>query len=300
MFTAQFTCRVTHDDIPEDNVWTSTALEDFEAKGTEFSAHDTYVSLNEKCDQYKINSKVNQESIVDFTITRQAAAFKIGADGASLYGTDLDHPWGSMRHVFWPRAAVKGTIHINGKEIEIDGESMYVMAMQGMKPHHTAARWNFVNFQGPTTSVVVMEFTTPPSYGSCTVSIGGVTNNNKLLFTSADVKVHQLEPEVDEEVGWPVPTKIEFDLSGPEISAEKSDELVCSAQLTGETGKLVQRVDVMAEIPNFVKKVVAGLAHAKPYIYQFSNKKMKIKLTTADGKVIEELGHAFTETTFIS
>lgn len=297
-FTSQFTCRVVHDEKPDECIWTSTHLEEFEAKGTEFRAHGVSISLNEEMTEYKISAHVNEGSIVDLTVTRQAEGFKIGKTGTSLYGEDLESPWGSMRHVFWPRNSVKGTISIKGKPIEIDGESMYVMALQGMKPHHAAARWNFVNFQGPESSVVVMEFTTPESYGSCTVSIGGVVHDNKLLFTSANVKVTHHDAEIDE-VGWPAPKSISFDLAGPAIKAE-SPEPTFQAHLEGALSNLVERVDVMAEIPNFVKKVVSGVSGARPYIYQFSDKNMKVKITKGEQVIAEETGHGFCETTFIS
>lgn len=299
-FTAQFTCRVVHDDKPEESIWTSTNLEDFEAKGTEFNAHNVHVSLSQDGNSYKISSTVNQDSIVEFTIVRKADGFKIGSNGTSLYGTDAANPWGSMRHVFWPRASVKGAITVKGKQIDIEGNSMYVMAMQGMKPHHAAARWNFVNFQGPTSSAVVMEFTTPPSYGSQTVSIGAATHNDKLLFTSIDVKVKHIDAAEDE-VGWPAPKKISFDLQGPAPTAEAATA-TSSAHLHADLAHLVERVDVMAEIPAFVKKVVAGVSGAKPYIYQYSDKAMTIKFEDAEGKevLVEEVGHGYIETTFIS
>lgn len=277
-------------------------MEDFEAKGTEFNAHNVSISLSEDATTYKISSHVNENSIVDFTVKRLADGFKIGETGTSLYGDDPAAPWGSMRHVFWPRNSVVGTIKLgDGRTIEInDGQSMYVMAMQGMKPHHAAARWNFINFQGPATSVVVMEFTTPVSYGSCTVSIGGVTRDNALLFTSIDVKVTHLDAEVDE-VGWPAPKRITFDLSGPSPNPEK-DATIYVAHLSGDLSKLVERVDVMAEIPSFVKKVVSGVSGAKPYIYQFSNHNMVVKISNKETgeAIIEEKGHGFCETTFIS
>lgn len=304
-FTAQFTCRVFHESKPDQCVWSSTNLEDIEAKGTEFNAHNVFVSLSEDATEYTIHSEVDEEAIVDVKVKRVAEGFKIGQTGTSLYGDDPENPWGTMRHVFWPRCATTGTIKVKGFELELTNElSMYVMAIQGMKPHHAAAKWNFVNFQGPTSSVVVMDYTTPPSYGSCTVSLGAVTQNDKLLYTSSTVNVKHIEPAVDE-VGWPVPHTIEFDINGPAIDA--TDEQVLAAKdfyksvLTGTLkDNLLVRVDVMAELPGFVKKVATNLSGAKPYIYQFSDRKMKLKLVNPEGKEFEEEGHGYCEVTFIS
>lgn len=300
MFTAQFLCLISHDEIEEDNVWTSTALEDFEAKGTEFNANECYVSLNEAGDTFKMNSNVCSDSLVNISITRDTKGFKIGETGTSLYGTDKKNPWGSMSHGFWPRCTIKGSIAIKGREaIDLNARGMVVMAMQGMKPHHAAARWNFTTVHSPKISAVVMEFVTPESYGSCQVGVAGVTHNGELLFTSSKVDIEHQDTKLDEEVGWSPPQKLVFDITGPPID-QATVEPSCNLQISGDVGKLVQRIDVMAEIPAFVKRVVAGIAGARPFIYQFSNKKMKLKLTLTDGQVVEEEGHAFSETTFIS
>lgn len=301
MFTAQFTCRVCHDEIEEDNVWCSAGLDDFEAKGTEFNAHKCVISLNEAADTYVFQSTVNKKAHVDVTVKRTGLGFKIGKTGTSTYGTDPSAPWGSMFHGFWPECAVSGTLTVKGKAIQLDAApGMYVMAFQGMKPHHAAARWNFVTFHSKSTSVVVMEFTTPASYGSCTVGVAGVTRNGQLLFTAADVTTEHLDAAVDKHTDWPVPARIAFTLKGPEVSAA-DDSQPCTLVLDGAVGRLVQRIDVMAEIPAFVKKVIASIAGARPFIYQFSNKQMKVTLTMpGSGEVLEEEGHAFIETTFIN
>lgn len=56
---------------------------------------------------------------------------------------------------------------------------MFVMALQGMKPHHAAKSWNFMNFQSSNYAAVQMEFTTPKSYANTKVNIGIVTDNEK-------------------------------------------------------------------------------------------------------------------------
>lgn len=62
----------------------------------------------------------------------------------------------------------------------------------------------------------------------------------------------------------------------------------------------------MAEIPQFVKNIVSGVAGAKPYIYQYSNE-FEIEILDKEkdsksGKAVEgkEKGIGFTEVTFIS
>lgn len=298
--TAQFTCMIRHDSKPEESVWTSTSLENFHIKGTDFHSDGCSITLNEAADEYTISSVVNEESLIEVKVKRKCLGFKIGEDGSSLYGEDLKHPWGSMRHVFWPRTYMTGKAKIKGHELDLnEAQGMYVMALQGMKPHHAASKWNFLNFQGPTFSAILMEFTTPHSYDEQKSSIGSVVHNDELISTAAHCRTVHRSTKTDD-VGWPVPTDISFEINGPKIESSDADisKNMVKATVSGAIPHMVDRVDVMAEIPSFLKKVAHGVSGTKPYIYQFCNK-LHIKVVI-DGKTYEEEGFAYTESTFIS
>ena len=221
----------------------------------------------------------------------------------SYYGTDLKNPWGSMRHVFWPRNNVKGTIKLGEKEIDIEGKTMYVMALQGMKPHHAAATWNFLNYQGPHYSAVQMEFTTPNSYAKTKVTIGILVKDDKILAATIDNEAIHKDPVPDKDVHWPVPKEIDYEFNG--FSADSTDEeiknktaKVVKASLTGQLETLVLRVDVMGEIPGFVKSLAGVVAGTKPYIYQWINPyQFEINY---NGEISKEEGPCWSEATFIS
>ncbi|KAK9474198.1 oxidative stress survival, Svf1-like protein [Dipodascopsis tothii] len=296
--TSQFTCRIYHPDKPEESVWTSTHLNDFSIKDdrkVDFSADDLKITLSKDLKEYTIVSNVNKESQIDIKIAQEAPGFKIGPDGLTKYGTEVDKPWGTMRHMFWPRATVSGKIVVKGIELAAEGQAMYVMALQGMKPQHTASRWNFVNFQGPTLSAIMMEFTTPPSYGSSIVNIGGVARKSELLAATVQNSATHTKTKSDDENGWPEPAEIKLVWDG--VSPTPAATPI-HAELTAPIPNLVERVDVMAEIPAFVKKIVAGVAGTKPYIYQYSNP-ATITVKIGD-EVITESGHLYNEATFIS
>lgn len=288
--TAQFTFRL-YNNIkgPEDPnaIWTSTALEDFRTEGSNFYAKNLSFELSEDGETYHLKSLVNEDSLVDLTVKRLTPGVVFGKDGTTLYGDDLENPWGSMRHAFWPRCSVSGKLSLKNAKIDIDGFTMFVMALQGMKPHHAAKSWNFLNFQSPHFSAVQMEFTTPSSYATTKVNIAMLAKDDKIVLTSIDNEVTHEDAEVDE-VGWKVPKGITFNFSkdGP------GSETV--AVVGGKLKQLVERVDVMAEIPQFVKNIVSGVSGARPYIYQFCN-----PLTIKYGDETEE-GVGFNEATFIS
>ncbi|CDR46496.1 CYFA0S23e01574g1_1 [Cyberlindnera fabianii] len=300
--TAQFTFKIYNTNTKQ-QIWTSTKLEDFVIKGNNFYAKNLQIELANDKDEYRLISKVNPESIVDLTFTKLAPAAKIGTNGTTVYGPSLEDQWGTMRHLFWPRNNVKGSIKStdpeSGKETEfdIDGKSMFVMAMQGMKPHHAAATWNFLNFHGEKLSCVLMEFTTPKSYASTKVTLAFVANDEGIVCASINNDSLHQKIQPDEEVGWPKPSAIEFDIHGVDPAATDAEvaegKKTVEAKVSGDL-TLIERVDVMAEIPQFVKNIVSGVAGTKPYIYQFWE---KMSIECGD---VKESGLGYVETTFIT
>lgn len=288
--TAQFTFRlysVSKGDSDPNGIWTSTSLEDFRTEGSNFYAKNlSIVNSGDDSDTYTITSTVTPESEVNFVVKRLTPGVIFGKDGTTFYGEDINEPWGSMRHAFWPRCSVHGTIKLKDATVEIDGLTMFVMALQGMKPHHAAKSWNFLNFQSENFSAVQMEFTTPVSYANTRVNVAILTLKDKIIATSVDNVVEHLDAQVDE-VGWPAPKGITFNFSSG------ADNKVI-ATVGGQLKQLLARVDVMAEIPQFVKNIVSGVAGTRPYIYQYAN-----PLTIEYDGTTEE-GIAMNEATFIS
>lgn len=286
--TAQFTFRLYNNKTGAEDpncIWTSTALENFRTEGSNFYADGISIESDGN-EQFVLKSTVNPESEVNLTMQRLTPGVIFGKDGLTYYGDDVTAPWGSMRHVFWPRCSVTGTIKLKDTTVDLNGYTMFVMAMQGMKPHHAAKSWNFLNFQSDDYSAVQMEFTTPVSYALTKVNVAILTSKDLIIATSIDNEiVHENQEEDD--VGWKVPKAIIFN-----FTEGTSTEVI--AKVSGETKALVERVDVMAEIPQLIKNIVSGIAGAKPYIYQFCN------TLTLEYEGKKTPGVAFNEVTFIS
>lgn len=140
-----------------------------------------------------------------------------------------------------------------------------------------------------------MEYTTPPSYGETVVTIGGVVKQDQILFTGASpgTKAEHTDVKGDPENDWPEPSSATFTWQG-----KTQDGKEATAVLAGSLGPRSDRVDVMGEVPKFVKQIVAGASGAKPYIYQFIPK-LKLKVDVG-GEEVEEEGQLFMEATFIS
>ena len=122
-----------------------------------------------------------------------------------------------------------------------------------------------MNFQGPTYSAVMMEYETPPSYGSTVVNVGGVVRDDEILWAGASGTAEHTRVKNDELNDWPEPEAAKFVWSG-----KTSDGKDGSAMIEGDYGPRLDRVDVLAEVPGFVKTLVGGVVGTKPYIYQVS------------------------------
>ena len=126
-----------------------------------------------------------------------------------------------------------------------------------------AAKWNFVDFQTPSFSAIMMEYTTPPSYGSTVVNVGGIAVDGKILCAGSDNKARHIKVKQDSQNDWAEPEEVEFLWSGKSKDGED-----VSAILEGPFGKRLDKVDVMEKVPGFIKTIVGGVAGTKPYIYQ--------------------------------
>jgi len=253
-------------------------------------------------ESYSIFGRFDDDLQVSIDVKRPAAipGFKIGKGpkgGFSYFGPDIEKPEGYVVHRFWPRFQCSGIIVSNGQAAPFAGLGMFVHAIQGMRPNLVAASWNFAHFQSDErggVSAIQMELTTIDAYGKkgagsgkVVVNVGSLVVGGKLAAVTAETKwpgesvadkpsvlsraVHH-DPSLDDFTGYNVPSTISFHWAGPSIVPVAEGSLSADLSvLVGKPGEeigLIEKVDVMAEIPAFVKAVVSYMAGTKPYIYQ--------------------------------
>ena len=126
-----------------------------------------------------------------------------------------------------------------------------------------AARWNFVNFQTPTYTAVMMEFTTPPSYGSTVVNVGGIVKDGEIVYAGVTNSATHTETAQDQDSDWPEPKSIKWVWDG-----KSQDDKAVHAEVDGALGRRLDRIDVMAEVPGFIKTIAGSVAGTRPYIFQ--------------------------------
>ena len=110
----------------------------------------------------------------------------------------------------------------------------------------------------------MMEYTTPPSYGSTIVNVGGIATDGEILCAgSRGNSVEHTKTKKDSANDWTEPEAIKFVWGGSTKDGKK-----VSARIEGSLGKRLDKVDVMEKVPGFIKTIVGGVAGTKPYIYQ--------------------------------
>ncbi|KAF5359490.1 hypothetical protein D9756_003467 [Leucocoprinus leucothites] len=311
------------------------------SKADEYSI--TYKTHPDKPDfpeSYSIVANLGPDAQIFLDLKRYGAArgFKVGKGpkgGHSYFGTDPEKADGYVVHRFWPRLFGEGHFVHNGKAQAISGSGMFVHAIQGMRPNLVAASWNFGHFQSSGdggVSAIQMEFSTINQYGKRGAGSGGVVVNvgslvvgNKLVAVTAETKwpgedpapgeavvqskVTHLQPEHDPDTGYNKPNEILFEWKGKSLIPDASGDISASALVNlGTVAKpqgLMEKVDVLAEIPYVVKMAVNYVAGTKPYIYQWYNPAV-LKITGSEGiqaglsQGVEVKGILYNEATFIS
>ena len=98
----------------------------------------------------------------------------------------------------------------------------------------------------------MMEFTTPPSYGASVVNASAVATDGAIVCAGAGGSATHTSTNDDPD--WPEPKTVKFEWRGQDAHGAQVE-----AEIAGELGPRVDKVDVMAEVPGFVKTIVGGV-----------------------------------------
>ncbi|KAH8826435.1 oxidative stress survival, Svf1-like protein [Flagelloscypha sp. PMI_526] len=298
-------------------------------KADQFSI--THKSETDGGESYLVNVKLDDKIQISLNVTRPATipGWKIGNDekgGFSYLGPDPAKPDGYVVHRFWPRYNASGHIITNGQAQEVNGHGMFVHAIQGMRPDSIASRWNFAHFQSNQhdgVSAIMMEFTTTDEHGkkgkgtgNVKVNIGSLVVGGKLAAVTAQThwpgeaatnstvsKATHSEGVKDKDTGYSMPSSITFEWAGPSVVPEKKG--AWKANMTVDLGNLqkprglIEKVDVLGEIPALVKTAVSLVSGTKPHMYQWYNPST-LEIQDPEGNKISAEGDVYMEATFIS
>lgn len=131
-------------------MWSSDPISNFEFDEAKlsFQGDGCAITLSEDGTAYTIKSVTNEATIVNLTVSQKAPGFQVGKDGKSYFGSDPKNPWGSMRHAFWPRCQVEGSIITKDGPVDFKGRALFIHALQGMKPHHAGKDTRLLSILG--------------------------------------------------------------------------------------------------------------------------------------------------------
>ncbi|KAG6809796.1 hypothetical protein H0H92_014699 [Tricholoma furcatifolium] len=307
------------------------------SKADEFSITYKYTPGSDHPESYTIRANLAADLQLSFDVARPSAipGWKVGKGpkgGFTYFGPDPEKAEGYAIHRFWPHTKASGTVISAGKAESYQGPSMMVQAIQGMRPNLLAASWNFGNFQSEQhggVSAIQMEFKTCDSHGrkgagsgGVWVNIGSLVVGGKLVSVTAETKWSGEEPSNavvsrtthlnavhDPDTGYLKPQQISWEWKGPSILADAPGSV--QAKLDVDVGSveapkgLIEKVDVLAEIPYVIKMAVNYVAGTKPYIYQWYNP-ATLSITGPESVTpglssgLEVSGVLFNEASFIS
>ncbi|KAI9026533.1 oxidative stress survival, Svf1-like protein [Phycomyces nitens] len=297
--TVSFTCRF-YEPATKTNVFKNinmSAKFELSADRRSVKTDNFNITLDPTLTTYKIQI-THPDLIVSLDFKRVDRGFKVG-EGKTYLGGDQGSAAGFVSHKFWPRAEAKGTFIVDKTIHDVEGQGMFIHAIQGMQPQLIASNWNFVNFQSKDASLSMMQFTTTKQYGAVEINQGSVVLDDKLICVSVDNHVELLDLKKDEETEYDIPQKIKLTWRGKTIAEEGSTEEPkdVSVVMVVEVKTLVDKIDILSEIPWFLKKLVQTFV-VKPYIYQWLDQ-ATAEITVGDKKV-EVQGSCFQELVFVS
>ncbi|KAK1924293.1 oxidative stress survival, Svf1-like protein [Papiliotrema laurentii] len=140
------------------------------------------------------------------------------------------------------------------------------------------------------------------------LAVGQTSVNSSATFTdgvdkaSTDISsAKHISPVHDSETGYDAPSGIEFKWSGDRRDGEGRLTATLTVDKLGATqgeGGLIEKVDVLQEIPYVIRKALAAVTGTKPYIYQYHN--AATLQVEVDGETIPVHGWLFNEASFVS
>ncbi|KAE9407822.1 oxidative stress survival Svf1-like protein [Gymnopus androsaceus JB14] len=311
-----------------------SGLDKRSTKADEFSFTYKSKSGSDYPESYSVVASPVPEVQIFLEVARPASVsgWKIGKGdegGYSKFGPDPSNPEGYVIHRFWPRVKATGHVILNGQAKPLEGHGMFVHAIQGMRPDRVATSWNFAHFQSPDhggVSAIQMEFKTTDVYGKKGAGSGGVSVNvgslvvgNKLAAVTTETKypgetnagdapvqcrVTHLNPTLDADTGYQKPCGVLYEWAGPSLISDKPGTYKASLNVdVGDIEQpkgLIEKVDVLAEIPKVLKMAVSYVAGTRPYLYQWINPATLAITEPGSEKPIEANGFLYNEATFIS
>ena len=231
---------------------------------------------------------------LDLEFEPLCAPFQVN-DGKIHFGAGKTDGFIEMK--FIPQGKCRGTIKIDGKSFDFKGVGVCLRQYQGVKPHVTTKRWNCSYFcenvtkiDQPIRSLFMIQMQSSPAYNGEVINYGYYFDGKKLrAVTSKDNEIIYSKIKCDRETGYCVPEHFDYRWNGVDMEGK-----LFKAVVSGTPSSRIARIDLLENLPMFLRKIVESLCPARPYIYQTLNQSVKAEI---NGESLE--GTLFQEFSFL-
>ncbi|KAJ3116842.1 putative cell survival pathways protein [Phlyctochytrium bullatum] len=239
--------------------------------------------------EYNVTFNAGADCSIDFKFIPESDFFKVN-DGKFLFTGDPSG--GYVNSQFLPRAKIVGTLKVDGETYSMDGLGFFIHAIQ-FKPQ-CIGKWNFINLQGPDTSLMLYEFEMPPDSGYAfdIISVGAIVRDKKLLAVTLNNRAIHTKRDPDDFSGYLIPEEISLNWKGETLTDKKPVKV----GITQTLQNLYAKIDVLSELPFLLRKFIQTFITA-PFLYQWVED-VKTKLVVGDEE-LEVTGRVLVETTFL-
>ncbi|KAI8873450.1 hypothetical protein GQ42DRAFT_30081 [Ramicandelaber brevisporus] len=266
--------------------------------------------------------------------------YKVGPQGNVLLSQSNGDEAKFMSHRYFPFGKCRGEMVIENKTtVSLDGVGTFIHAHGGgVKPHSVAPRWSLLVASLPSAEVYsrqtssdewtksgdyngnanahlsLLRYITSKQFGSEHISMGGFVWNGKLYSVTTQNTCDYLDTSFDKDTKYEVPAHVKYHLAGNTLPNVLPANVIGDKEFAGPTAtfegdltfdtnnkSLIAKVDVLAELPYLIRKVIQALI-TRPFLYQhFNEVKPTVTLTDTDGSQIKLVlsGRAFHEQTYM-
>ena len=188
-----------------------------------------------------------------------------------------------------PRPEVTGKFFINGKPTAVTGWGYIDHSVTTTNPSSFEETWHNMKFHSDTNTLVISSFGAPAKFaGGFGLAI--LTDNDKVICMSTDVRVTEEQVKKDAESGKMYPGRVRYDIRGD----------TCTVKATMDSSRVTEKFDVLAKLDQKAwgraAKFVINTFIAQPWYFR-SVGPVEIEITSA-GQARTAKGTAFNEIIF--
>lgn len=231
--------------------------------------------------------KVGDQTLgMELSYVNRVPGLKVG-DGRAVFGAKGE----DIMYINYPgpRPDVTGKFFINGKVVPVAGWGYIDHSYTVTNPSNFEETWHNLKFRSDTHTLLISSFGAPDKFER-DFALAIVTDQNRVICVSTDVKVTEEQVKKDAESGKMYPGRVRYEVRGD----------ACTVKAVMDSSRLTEKFDVLAKLDRKAwgkaAKFVINTFIAEPWYFR-SVGPVEIELT-AGGQTSKIKGNAFNEIIF--